>query len=614
MKKAEVPFDGKAFCRTLTTRPGVYRMLDAEGGVLYVGKAHNLRKRVESYFGSAARLNPKTRVMVSHIADVEVTTTHTETEALLLESNLIKELKPRYNVTLRDDKSFPWVYLASEQEFPRLRFHRGARKGKGRYFGPYPNAGAVRATLNLLQKLFRIRNCTDGFFRTRTRPCLQYQIERCSAPCVGFISSEAYREDVEHAAMFLEGKGEAVSAALVKRMESASAQLQFELAARYRDQIADLKRVEQKQYVSQKEGDCDIVATARDAAGGCVQLFIIRGGHNLGNRTFFPQNTEGADPEEILYAFMAQHYLDAAGDRALPPLILVSHALPDAELIAEALSRHAGRRVHIRHEVRGERAHWLRMAQENAELALKQRRGVAGETESRLEAMQKFLDLDEPIERIECFDISHTMGEATVGACVVFGAEGPLKSDYRRFNIEGVAPGDDYGAMRQAVERRYARVQREEGKLPEVLLIDGGSGQVAQAEAAMQELGITDVVIVGVAKGPARRPGQETLVLSGSEYSRHLPHDSPALHLIQRIRDEAHRFAITGHRQRRAKVRTTSALEEIDGIGAQRRRTLIQHFGGLQGVVRAGVEDLCQVPGISRELALRIYERFHELS
>jgi len=610
---SEIPaFDGKAFCKTLTTRPGVYRMLDGDGSVLYVGKARNLRRRVETYFGSPARLSPKIRVLVARTAAMEVTATHTEAEALLLESNLIKELKPRYNVTLRDDKSFPWIYLASDQKFPRLRFHRGARKGKGRYFGPYPNAGAVRATLNLLQKLFRIRNCTDGFFRARTRPCLQHQIKRCSAPCVGLIDAAAYRQDVDHAVMFLEGKGEAVIAELVRRMEAAAGRLQYESAARYRDQIADLKRVEQRQYVAQEDGDCDIVAVATDAAGGCIQLFVIRGGHNLGNRTFFPANSEGADAEELLYAFLAQHYLDTSGDRALPPLILVSQPLAEAEVIAEALSQHAGRRVAVRHEVRGERARWLGMALENAELALRQRRSLSGEEGRRLEALQHFLELEDPIERIECFDISHTMGEATVASCVVFGPEGAVKSDYRRFNIEGVTPGDDYGAMRQAVERRYARVQREDGRLPEVLLIDGGTGQVTQAQGVLQELGITDVVIVGVAKGPARKPGQESLILASTGQTRHLPPDSPALHLIQRIRDEAHRFAITGHRQRRGKARTTSALEEIEGIGAQKRRTLIQHFGGLQGVARAGIEDLCKVPGISRALARRIYDRFHE--
>jgi excinuclease ABC subunit C len=604
-------FDGKAYCRTLTARPGVYRMFDAEGAVLYVGKARNLKKRVESYFGSASRLSAKIRVLVSRIASMQVTATHTEAEALLLESNLIKALKPRYNVTLRDDKSFPWIYLTSDQEFPRLRFHRGARKGAGRYFGPYPNAGAVRSTLNLLQKLFRIRNCSDGFFRARSRPCLQYQIERCSAPCVGLIASAAYREDVEHAVLFLDGMSKVVIDVLVKRMEAAAEKLNYEMAARYRDQIAQLKLVEQRQYVAQEDGDCDIVAVATDSAGACVQLFIIRGGRNLGNRTFFPANSDGADAEEVLYAFLTQHYLDSAGEGVVPALIVVSHSVSGTDVLADALSQHAARKVSVRHEVRGERARWLVMARDNAELALKQRHSLSGEEGRRLEALQQFLQLDEPIGRIECFDISHTMGEATVAACVVFGIDGAIKSDYRRFNIEGVTAGDDYGAMRQAVDRRYARVQREEGLLPDVLLIDGGMGQVTQAQRAMNELGITDVIIVGVAKGPTRKPGQEALVLADSERQLHLPPDSPALHLIQTIRDEAHRFAISGHRQRRAKARTTSTLEEIEGIGAQRRRTLIQHFGGLQGVARAGIEDLSRVPGISRELARRIYDRFH---
>ncbi len=613
MTSTPIPFDGRAYAKALTYKPGVYRMLDAENTVLYVGKARNLKKRVASYFGSPARLSPKIRTMLARVAAMEIIATHTEAEALLLESNLIKELKPHYNVTLRDDKSFPWIYLHTEHPYPRLRFHRGARKGKGRYFGPYPNAGAVRATLNLLQKLFRIRNCADTFFRSRSRPCLQYQIRRCTAPCVGLVGTEEYGADVEHAVMFLDGRGEAVVGALVHRMERASTDLRFELAARYRDQIADLKRVEQKQHITHEEGgDCDVVAAASDHEGGCVQLFIVRGGRNLGNRTFFPQNSEGVGTDELLYVFLSQHYIDAGGDSGVPPLILVSHPLVDADLLATVFSQRAGHRVQVRHDVRGERARWLRMAAENAALALAQRRGASGEEGRRLEALQQLLQLGFPIERIECFDVSHTLGEAAVGACVVFGPEGPIKSDYRRYNIGGIAPGDDYAAMRQAIDRRYSRVQREDGRLPDVLLIDGGSGQVAQAEAVMQELGIPDVTVVGVAKGAARRPGQETLILSAAKRSVRLPSASAALHLIQRIRDEAHRFALTGHRARRNRARTTSTLEQIEGIGVQRRRVLIQQFGGLQGVARAGVEDLARVPGISRELARRIYERFHE--
>jgi excinuclease ABC subunit C len=606
-------FDGKAFCRTLTGKPGVYRMLGADATVLYVGKARNLQKRVRSYFGSSARLSPKVRTMVSRIAEIQVTVTHTEAEALLLESNLIKDLKPRYNITLRDDKSFPWIHLTATQPWPRLRFHRGARRGGGRYFGPYPNAGAVRASLNQLQKLFRIRNCTDSFFQNRTRPCLQYQIQRCTAPCVGLVTPEAYAEDVSHAVMFLEGRSDEIIGALVGRMEAAAERLDFELAARYRDQIADLKRVQQRQYVSQDEGgDYDVIAAASTEGGGCVQVFFIRGGHNLGNKSFFPANSEGVAVDELLAAFLSQYYLLADGGQALPANILVNQAVADAEALGDALSERAGRRISIRHEVRGERSRWLRMAEENARLSIEQRAVVAASDGAQWEALRHVLRREEPFERIECFDISHTMGEATVGACVVFGGEGPVKTDYRRFNIEDVTPGDDYGAMRQAIERRYARVQREEGRLPDVLLIDGGTGQVRQAQLALQELGINDVLVLGVAKGPSRKPGLETLILLDEKRPFRLDHDSAALHLIQRIRDEAHRFAITGHRQRRARARNTSVLEGVEGIGAKKRKVLIQHFGGLQGVARAGIEDLSKVPGISRELAQRIYARFHE--
>ncbi|HTT08491.1 MAG TPA: excinuclease ABC subunit UvrC [Gammaproteobacteria bacterium] len=604
-------FDGRTFCRTLTSRPGVYRMLDADNHLLYVGKARNLKKRVSSYFTRVARLSPKVRTMLARTATIEVTMTHTETEALLLENNLIKEQRPRYNVTLRDDKSFPWIYLSSDREFPRLSFHRGRRSGPGRYFGPYPNAGAVRASINQLQKLFRIRNCADSFFRHRTRPCLQYQIRRCTAPCVGLIAADAYREDVAHAELFLQGRGNEVIDILVPRMEDAAQRLDYELAARYRDQIADLKQIRLKQHISGERGDCDVVAAAANDQGGCVQIFFVRGGLHLGNRTFFFNNSEGAGAEEILSAFLTQYYLGGEGKQALPAGILINYPLPEITALAAALSTVAGHKVRIQHEARGENARWLAMAEENARHALTQRELMSGGERGHREALRKALGLPELPERIECFDISHTRGEATVGACVVSGPTGPIKSDYRRYNIEGIMAGDDYAAMRQVVERRYGRVQREDGKLPDLVLIDGGPGQVAQALSVLQELGIADAVVVGVAKGPARKPGQETLVLAQGGKTLTLPPDSAALHLIQRIRDEAHRFAITGHRQRRARRRNTSSLEEIDGIGSHRRRTLIQHFGGLRGVARAGVEDLCQVPGISRELAQRIYERFH---
>lgn len=600
------PFDGKAFSEALTNRCGVYRMLDQDGKVLYVGKARHLKKRVSSYFGAPSRLSPKIRALVAQIRAIEVTVTHTENEALILENNLIKELKPRYNIVLRDDKSYPYIYLSND-EFPRLSFHRGARTGKGRYFGPYPSASAVRASLSLLQKLFLIRSCEDSFFRNRTRHCLQYQIKRCTAPCVGLIDPQAYREDVEHAVMFLQGRNEEVITHLVRRMEAASQALEFERAAHYRNQIDQLKRIQQSQYISLGSRDLDVIACATREDVACVQVFFIRGGHNLGNKTFFLKSTQGKGIDAILSSFLPQYYL---AERAIPPEILVHEAIRDARLLMEVFGERAGRKVVISSKVQGERAKFLRMAVENAEIALTQHLSLREGQQERLKALQELLKLSDPIERIECFDISHTQGEATVAACVVFGPEGAIKSEYRRFNIEGVAAGDDYAAMHQAILRRYTRVKREEGKLPEVLLIDGGKGQVRQAYEVMESLQIA-MCIVGVAKGPSRKPGLETLILSGEEGSVRLTPDSPALHLIQQIRDEAHRFAITAHRQRRAKARNTSPLESIEGIGAKRRRQLIQHFGGLQGVARAGVEDLGRVPGISKELAIKIYNWLH---
>lgn len=607
----EQRFDGKAFARTLTEKSGVYRLLRSDGTVIYIGKARNLRKRLSSYFQSPKQHSPKIRSMLSQVAAIEVTVTHTENEALILENNLIKELKPRYNVVLRDDKSYPYIHLSSAQEFPRLSFHRGARTGKGRYFGPYPSAGAVRSTLNLLQKLFMIRQCEDSFFHHRTRPCLQYQIKRCTAPCVGLIDSRSYRDDVQHAEMFLQGRNQEVIDVLVKRMESASETLEFERAARYRDQINALQRVQQKQYVSSESGDIDIVAcVARDGVG-CVQVFFIRGGHNLGNKTFFPQHTRGAAAADILAAFIPQYYLANRVERAVPSEILINQSLEDLSLLSQVLSSKANRKVTVQPAIRGERTRWLRMAVENAELALSHRLCSHANQFQRMEALRDVLDLDESIERIECFDISHIHGEATVASCVVFSPQGPMKEDYRRFNVDGIEPGDDYAAIRQAINRRYTRVKREDGKLPDLLLIDGGKGQVQQAKEVMESLQITDLCIIGVAKGPSRKPGLETLILTDARKELRLTPDAAALHLIQQIRDEAHRFAITGHRSKRAKSRNTSVLEQISGIGSARRRRLIQHFGGLHGVARAGIEDLSKVPGISSELAQKIYASLH---
>lgn len=607
------PFDSKAFLKTLTSRPGVYRMLDAEGSIIYVGKAKNLKRRVSSYF-SRHDNSPKTRVMVSQIRGIEVTVTNTENEALLLENNLIKAHRPRYNILLRDDKSYPYIYLSAD-DFPRLGFHRGTRRrNRGRYFGPFPSSSAVRESLNLMQKLFPVRQCEDSFFRNRTRPCLQYQIKRCSAPCVGFIDKESYQDDVRHAVMFLEGKSNTIIDELVRRMEQASAALEFEQAARYRDQIANLRRVQEKQYVMGEEGgNLDVIAAVQRSGVGCVQVFLIRNGRNLGNKTYFPRHTAEFDEAELLGAFLPQYYLGggAAQERQVPAEILVNQQLPEVELLEGVLGEQAGRKVTISSKLRGDRARWLQLAATNAEQALASHLANRRNIMARFEALQEALELDDLPQRIECFDISHTMGEATVASCVVFDTNGALKSDYRRFNIEGITPGDDYAAMQQALYRRFRRLKEGEGKFPDILLIDGGKGQLTQAEQVLEELQVIGVILIGVAKGPTRKPGVEQLILSGQETPIILPADSPARHLIQQVRDEAHRFAITGHRQRRAKARRSSPLEGIPGLGPKRRQQLLRQFGGLQEVARAGVEDLAKVKGISRQLAQGIYDAFH---
>ena len=599
-------FDAKAFLKTLTPRPGVYQMHNAEGEVLYVGKAGNLKKRVSSYFSRSAQ-TAKTRSLVSQIKSVQVTVTRSETEALLLENNLIKNLKPRYNILLRDDKSYPYIYLSGHPDFPRLGFHRGAQRGKGQYFGPYPSAGAVRDSLNLLQKVFPVRQCEDSFFSNRSRPCLQYQIKRCTAPCVGLVDRETYQEDVRHAVMFLGGKSSQVVDELVTRMETAAAALNFERAAHYRDQIGKLRRVQEKQYVSGETGDIDVVAVAAKSGVGCIQVFYVRGGLLLGNKPFFPIHTQDESETEILNAFLPQYYLG----KDVPAEILVNQPLPEIDLLEQALAAQAGRRVTITSRVKGERARWLEMALTNAQESLAGKLASKAGMRSRMVALQEALGLEQPPSRMECFDISHSMGEATVASCVVFNEEGALKSDYRRFSIENITPGDDYAAMHQALLRRYTRLKNGEGKLPDILFIDGGKGQLSEAEKVLEELQLSGVTLVGIAKGPDRKPGLETLFLSGSNSAIILPRDSAALLLIQQIRDEAHRFAISGHRQRRDKTRSGSQLEKIPGLGPKRRRSLLSQFGGMSEVARAGVEDLASVEGISRQLAQRIYDNFH---
>ena len=603
---APAPFDARAFLRTLTPLPGVYRMLDVEGQVLYVGKARNLKRRVASYFRKTVD-SAKTRALVAQIAGVEVTVTHTEAEALLLEHTLIQRFRPRYNILLRDDKSYPYLLLTAHS-YPRLLIHRGPRRAAGRYFGPYPSATAVRETLTLLQRVFRLRQCEDGFFAHRSRPCLQYQIRRCSGPCTEMIGRAEYAADVADVVAFLEGRSGELIDALVARMEVAAGHWRYEEAAQLRDRIAMLRQVQERQYVSAAEGgDLDVVAVAIEGGAACVQVFFFREGRSLGNKPFYPRMPEEQTPGQVLSAFLVQYYLN----HPPPAEILLSHEPDEAAVVAEALGERAGRKVQLSMRVRGERARWLEMANRNAALALAADIASRAGVRRRFEALQDALGLDAAIERMECFDISHTQGEATVASCVVFDGEGPRKSDYRRYNIEGITPGDDYAAMHQALTRRYTRLRDEDAPLPDLLFIDGGRGQLAQAEQVLAELGIDGVHLIGIAKGPDRRPGLEVLHLSGQDRPLTLPAESAALHLVQQIRDEAHRFAITGHRQRRAQARRTSTLEAIPGIGPRRRQLLLKQFGGLQQLARAGVEDIAGVAGISKALAQRIYDAFH---
>jgi excinuclease ABC subunit C len=607
MSETVPAFDHRAFLGSCTLAPGVYQMLDAAGTVLYVGKANSLRKRIASYFRTAGERSPKTRAMVAQIADIRVAVTQTEAEALLLEANLIKRHRPRYNILLRDDKSYPYIYV-SNHAYPRLGFHRGARKKGVCYFGPYPSTVAVRDTLNLLQKLFLVRQCEDSVFAHRSRPCLQHQIGRCSAPCVGLVDPEEYAADVDASVRFLEGRSDQVIGDLVQRMETASAELRFERAARLRDQIASLRQISEQQYVAGGEGDADIFALAREGGSAAVQIFFVRNGQNLGNSVRYPKLPEEANNAEIMAAILAQYY----AERDPPRLVLVSQRPEQPEALEALLEQRRGSKVRLAWSLRGQRAEWLRMAQRNAELALQTHLAGRAGQQARLEALAAALNLPELPRRMECFDISHTQGEGTVASCVVFGPEGPIKSDYRRFNISGIEPGDDYAAMHQALERRFARLKKGEGQVPDILFIDGGKGQVSQALDVLRMQELDGLRVIGVAKGAERRPGLETLVLSGVEGPSILPPQSSALHLIQQIRDEAHRFAITGHRARRAKARRESRLEDIPGLGPKRRTALLRDFGGLRGIARAGVEELAKVPGISRNLARAIYEGFHE--
>ncbi|MBL6688781.1 MAG: excinuclease ABC subunit UvrC [Pseudomonadales bacterium] len=602
-------FDTKSFLKTLPTRPGVYRMYDAEEAILYVGKAKNLKNRVSSYFRTTA-LDSKTMALVSHIRNVEFTVTGSETEALLLEQSLIKEYKPPYNIVFRDDKSYPYIFLSSEDKYPRLAFHRGAQKRKGRYFGPFPSAYSVRDSLNILQKVFQVRQCEDTFFKNRTRPCLQYQIKRCSGPCCDLVTPEDYADDVAHAIMFLEGKSNAVMQDYADKMEEASGNLEFERAAHYRDQLTHLRKIQEQQYVVGNQGDIDVMAAVIKPAGVCVLVMFIRGGRLLGNKTYFPKTRLDEDESGVLAAFLPQFYLGGAGGRETPPEVVINARIEDKLLLENALTEKAGRKVLISDNVRSQRKRWVDLAVTNAEQSLGSHLANRNNLEQRFQSLQEALSLDEMPSRLECFDISHSSGEATVASCVVFDQNGPLKSDYRRFNIEGITPGDDYAAMSQALNRRYTRIKKGEGRVPDILFIDGGKGQLHEAENILEELQIEGVTLVGVAKGPSRKAGLESIIVSGGP-ELDLPPDDPALHLIQHIRDESHRFAITAHRNRRGKKRTESVLEGIEGVGPKRRRALLRHFGGTAQVVSASAEELAKVDGISSVLAEQIYATLH---
>ncbi|MDH4040567.1 MAG: excinuclease ABC subunit UvrC [Gammaproteobacteria bacterium] len=603
-------FDHKAFLENLTTRPGVYQMYDAGNKLLYVGKARNLKNRVGSYF-RASGLTEKTMALVARIHDIQVTVTTTEVDALLLEHNLIKTQQPPYNILLRDDKSYPYIFLSSEDEYPRLSLHRGAKRRKGQYFGPYPSAGAVRESLHFLQKVFKVRQCEDSYFSNRSRPCLQYQIGRCTAPCVELVTQQEYAQQVENTALFLRGKSQELMMRLADDMERAAAELAYERAAVYRDQLSQLQQVQASQGIEGVKGDLDIVAAAVAAGRACVQVLFVRGARVLGSKTYYPPLRLQETPAQVLGAFIPQYYL--GGVRPIPPELLVNEPPEDTATLNQALSAAAGRQVRVRSKVRDARARWLQLALQTAQTNLASHLTGRQSVIERLQALQELLGLPELPERMECFDISHSSGEATVASCVVFDQGGPRKSDYRRFNIEGITGGDDYAAMQQALERRYKRLKSGEAPLPDILFIDGGKGQVSQAMAVLADLQVTGVEVIGVAKGVTRKAGFETLLNGATGRERQLGVDHPALHLIQQIRDEAHRFAITGHRARRDKARQRSGLEDIAGVGAKRRRELLRHFGSAQAVENANIDELKKVSGISATMAQQIYDHLHNI-
>ncbi|GAB3481469.1 excinuclease ABC subunit UvrC [Marinomonas epiphytica] len=601
-------FDPKHFVQHLTTRPGVYRMYDSKDELLYVGKAKNLKNRVASYFRPTG-LTTKTMALVAKIDHIDITVTKSETEALLLEQTLIKQHRPPYNILLRDDKSYPYILL-SEHEHPALLFRRGTKQEKGTLFGPFPSGSAVRESLNTMQKVFKVRQCEDSVYSNRSRPCLQYQIKRCSAPCVNLITDEEYASDVRHAQMFLQGKNQELTAEITVQMKNAAQEMEFERAAELRDQIVQLKHIQEQQHVYGQSGEADVLAAIIQPGGLCVHLMMVRKGKVVGSKSYYPKMPLEISEAELLSSFIAQFYL--SGAQELPKSLIVSHEIEDKDILVEGIFTSLQKRIELVANVRGQRARWLDLAKLNAEQGLQARLSDKRNHFSRISALQKVLGFKEPPAHMECFDISHSSGEATVASCVVFGPDGPDKKRYRSFNIEGVEAGDDYGAMRQALTRRYQRVKDGELAAPDVLLIDGGKGQLSQAEDVLRELGLVDIFLLGVAKGDTRKPGLETLYIGSKEDEVVLPPDSSALHLIQHIRDEAHRFAVKNHRRRRDKKRRHSVLEEIPGIGPNRRKELLTTFGGHQELMSASQEEIAKVKGISVKKAEEIYLHLHK--
>lgn len=600
-----------SFLKNLPNNPGVYQMFAANGNVLYVGKAKDLKKRVSSYYQKTL-LSIKTVALMRHVVKVEVIVTGSENEALLLESNLIKQLKPRYNIVLRDDKTYPYIYLSTHHAYARIDFYRGKRRQEdGKYFGPFPSASIVRETLVILQKIFKIRSCSDNFFANRTRPCLQYQIQRCTAPCVGYVTPEDYAQSVRLAELFLEGKNDEIINQLTRKMETASTNLAFEQAAKYRDQLIKLRRIQVSQIISTEGGNIDVVAVKKQQGVACVNMLYVRGGRVIGSKPYFPETPAESIESEIISAFLAQYYLNPIRTSQIPHEIIVSDEPEDRTWLMQVLSQQCGKKINILPKVRQDRYQWLKMAINNAEFALSHHLSTQESYYQRFEALQKVLGLEALPQRIECFDVSHTMGEATVASCVVFNNNGPLKQEYRRFNIKDITKGDDYAALYQAIMRRYLRLKTANKPLPDLLFIDGGKGQLKQAEKVLEELQISSVFMLGIAKGPQRKAGLETLILSTSHQELHLPPDSLALHLIQQVRDEAHRFAITGHQQQRAKKSRSSVLEQIEGVGAKRRMELLRYFGGIQELRSATVDEIAKVKGISQTLARKIFDALH---